>query len=256
MARIVGGIGTSHTPTIGFALDANKQTDPVWAPIFAGYQPVQQWLREKQPDVLFFIYNDHVTSFFFDHYSHFALGVGEEYAVADEGGGAAQAAAGQGPPRPRPPHRHGAQRRLSLIFRTSRRSRSTMAASRPCRCCGRTRSAGRAPSCRCRSGVLEFPIPTARRCFRLGQVAAPGDRELSGGYQGGHRRHRRPVAPGARRARRIQQHALGHGVPRAAREGARAADRADDRAVRRARRAGRRGSDHVADHARRACPRR
>ena len=90
MARIVGGIGSSHTPTIGFALDANKQTDPVWAPIFAGYQPVQQWLRDKAPDVLFFIYNDHVTSFFFDHYSHFALGVGEEYAVADEGGGPRQ----------------------------------------------------------------------------------------------------------------------------------------------------------------------
>jgi len=45
MARIVGGIGSSHTPTIGFALDAKKQADPVWAPIFAGYEPVQQWLR-------------------------------------------------------------------------------------------------------------------------------------------------------------------------------------------------------------------
>ena len=88
MATIVGGIATSHTPTIGFALDANKQQDPVWAPIFEGYEPVQRWLAEKKPDVLFFIYNDHVTSFFFDHYSHFALGVGEKYWVADEGGGA------------------------------------------------------------------------------------------------------------------------------------------------------------------------
>src|SRR5215813_1191476 len=87
MARIVGGIGSSHTPTIGFALDAKKQADPVWAPIFAGYEPVQKWLADKRPDVLFFIYNDHVTSFFFDHYSHFALGVGERYTVADEGGG-------------------------------------------------------------------------------------------------------------------------------------------------------------------------
>ena len=34
------------------------------------------------------IYNDHVTSFFFDHYSAFALGVGPEWPVADEGGGA------------------------------------------------------------------------------------------------------------------------------------------------------------------------
>jgi gallate dioxygenase len=87
MAQIVGGIATSHTPTIGFALDANKQNDPVWAPIFAGYEPVRQWLQQKNPDVLLFIYNDHVTSFFFDHYSHFALGVGESFPVADEGGG-------------------------------------------------------------------------------------------------------------------------------------------------------------------------
>src|SRR5437762_13471942 len=87
MARIVGGIGSSHTPTIGFALDTNKQANPVWAPIFAGYEPVQKWFREKRPDVLLFIYNDHVTAFFFDHYSHFALGAGGEYAVADAGAG-------------------------------------------------------------------------------------------------------------------------------------------------------------------------
>ena len=37
--------------------------------------------------MLFVIYNDHVTSFFFDHYSAFALGVGDSYTVADEGGG-------------------------------------------------------------------------------------------------------------------------------------------------------------------------
>ena len=82
-----GGIASSHTPTIGFALDAQKQTDPAWAPIFEGYRPVQAWLAEKQPDVLLMIFNDHVTSFFFDHYPQFALGIGESYGVADEGGG-------------------------------------------------------------------------------------------------------------------------------------------------------------------------
>ena len=41
MAKIVGGIASSHTPTIGFALDTGKQNDPVWAPIFEGYKPVQ-----------------------------------------------------------------------------------------------------------------------------------------------------------------------------------------------------------------------
>jgi gallate dioxygenase len=87
MAKIIGAVASSHTPTIGFALDRNKQDDPVWAPIFKGYQPVRDWLAEKKPDVLFMIFNDHVTSFFFDHYSQFALGVGESYSVADEGGG-------------------------------------------------------------------------------------------------------------------------------------------------------------------------
>ncbi|MEO6042109.1 MAG: gallate dioxygenase [Croceibacterium sp.] len=86
MATIVGGIATSHTPTIAFAKDANKMDDPVWKPIFEGFEPVQAWLREKKPDVLVYIYNDHMTAFF-DHYSHFALGVGESYGPADEGGG-------------------------------------------------------------------------------------------------------------------------------------------------------------------------
>jgi len=88
MARIIGAVACSHTPTIGFAFDKHKQQDPVWAPIFEAFAPVQRWLAERRPDVLFFIYNDHVSSFFFDHYSAFSLGVGERHEVADEGGGA------------------------------------------------------------------------------------------------------------------------------------------------------------------------
>ena len=88
MARIVGGIAASHTPTIGFAYDRNKRDDPVWAPIFENFAPLSAWLADKRPDVLLLIYNDHVTSFFFDHYSAFALGVGSEWHVADEGAGA------------------------------------------------------------------------------------------------------------------------------------------------------------------------
>ena len=88
MAKIVGGIATSHTPTIGFAVDSHKENDPVWAPIFKGYEPVQKWLKEQAPDVILYIFNDHMTSFFINHYSHFTLGIGEEYPVADEGGGA------------------------------------------------------------------------------------------------------------------------------------------------------------------------
>src|SRR5678810_997213 len=87
MAKIIGAVASSHSPTIGFAFDRQKQDDPVWSPIFKGYQPIRDWLAEKKPDGLFFIFSDHVTSFFFDHYSPFALGIGESYAPADEGGG-------------------------------------------------------------------------------------------------------------------------------------------------------------------------
>ena len=98
MARIIGAIACSHTPTIGFAFDKKKQEDPVWKPIFEAFAPVRQWLEDKKPDVLFVIYNDHVTSFFFDHYSAFALGVGAQHPVADEGGGARELPALSGHP--------------------------------------------------------------------------------------------------------------------------------------------------------------
>jgi gallate dioxygenase len=88
MTRIIGALAASHTPTIGFAYDKKKGDDPVWKPIFEMFAPLQRWLAEKKPDAIVYICNDHVTSFFFDHYSAFALGVGESYAVADEGGGA------------------------------------------------------------------------------------------------------------------------------------------------------------------------
>ena len=87
MARIIGGFAVSHTPTIAFAHDAKKFDDPVWKPIFEGFEPVKQWLAREKPDVILYIYNDHMTSFWMQHYSHFALGIGEEYQPADEGGG-------------------------------------------------------------------------------------------------------------------------------------------------------------------------
>ncbi len=86
MARIIGGIGASHSPTIGYAKDTNKQDDPAWKPIFDGFAEVRDWVQRKDIDVLFMIYNDHITSFFFDHYSTFTMGIDDEYKPADEGG--------------------------------------------------------------------------------------------------------------------------------------------------------------------------
>jgi gallate dioxygenase len=87
MARIIGGIGASHSPTIGFAKDTGKQNDPAWKPIFDGFDVVRDWVNAKQIDVILMIYNDHITSFFFDHYSAFAMGIDDSYGPADEGGG-------------------------------------------------------------------------------------------------------------------------------------------------------------------------
>jgi gallate dioxygenase len=96
MARIVGGIGASHSPTIGFAKDTGKQNDPAWKPIFDGFDAIRAWVHEKRVDVLFMIYNDHVTSFFFDHYSAYVLGIDDCYVAADEGGGARDVAPAMG----------------------------------------------------------------------------------------------------------------------------------------------------------------
>src|SRR2546429_9125363 len=85
MAKIIGGIGTSHVPTIAMAYDKGKQNDPDWTPLFRGYEPVAKWLAEKKPDVLFFCFNDHATPFFFDHYPTLPLGVGEGYHLSAEG---------------------------------------------------------------------------------------------------------------------------------------------------------------------------
>jgi gallate dioxygenase len=87
MATIIGGIGTSHVPTIGLAYDKKRQNDPAWAPLFEGYKPVAKWLEEKKPDLLLFFYNDHANSFFFDCYPTFAIGVSPEFDMADEGAG-------------------------------------------------------------------------------------------------------------------------------------------------------------------------
>lgn len=168
MATIVGGIATSHTPTIGFAVDTHKQNDPVWKPIFEGFKPVQQWLKEKNPDVLFYIFNDHVTSFFFDHYSHFALGVGESYAPADEGGG----------PRDLPPIKghpalaqHIAKGLVADEFDLSYFQHKNLdhGCFSPLSALLPHEGGWPVSMVPLQIGVLEFPTTTARRCYKLGR---------------------------------------------------------------------------------------
>ncbi|CAM5408508.1 class III extradiol dioxygenase family protein [Eoetvoesiella caeni] len=88
MAKIVAGIGSSHVPSIGRAYDNKVQEEAVWKPLFDGYKPVKKWLKEEvKPDVAIVVYNDHGTDFFFDKYPTFAIGVADEYGIGDEGFG-------------------------------------------------------------------------------------------------------------------------------------------------------------------------
>ena len=169
MATIVGGIATSHTPTIGFALDARKHEDPVWAPIFAGYEPVRRWLAEKRPDVLFFIYNDHITSFFFDHYSYFTLGVGEKFWVADEGGGARNLPPIKGHPALA---RHVANGLVADEFDLSFFQEKGLdhGCFSPLSLLWPHETEWPGAIVPLQVGVLQLPIPSARRCFKLGKA--------------------------------------------------------------------------------------
>ena len=87
MAKIVAGIGTSHVPAIGAAMDNGKMQEPYWKRVFSGYEHSQEWLRKLQPDVAIVVYNDHATAFSVDIVPTFALGCAAEYAPADEGWG-------------------------------------------------------------------------------------------------------------------------------------------------------------------------
>jgi protocatechuate 4,5-dioxygenase beta chain len=87
MAKIIGGITTSHVPAIGRAIAKNLQADPYWKPFFDGFGPVHRWLETNKPDVVVMLYNDHGLNFFLDKMPTFSVGAAPEYNNADEGWG-------------------------------------------------------------------------------------------------------------------------------------------------------------------------
>ena len=87
MARIIGGIGTTHVPAIGKAIAEKKQNDPYWKPFFKGFDYVHYWLAREKPDVAVVFYNDHGLNFFLDKLPTFAVGAANEYRNEDEGWG-------------------------------------------------------------------------------------------------------------------------------------------------------------------------
>ena len=87
MAKIIGGITTSHIPAVGNAIEHNLTQEPYWKRFFDGYGPAQKWLKEAKPDVVIIVYNDHGLNFFLDKVPTFAIGCADTYANADEGWG-------------------------------------------------------------------------------------------------------------------------------------------------------------------------
>lgn len=170
MGRIIGGLGSPHAPSIGALIDKGAWDEPGWEPLMRGFGPMQDWLAAKRPDAAVLIYNDHVTSFFFDVVPAFALGVAPEHAIADEGFG----------PRPLPPVRgdsafawdlahglvddefditvcqelpldHGALTPISALW--PNHAEGWPAAVVPLAV-----------------NVLQFPVPSPRRLYKLGQA--------------------------------------------------------------------------------------
>ena len=87
MAKILGGLTTSHIPLIGKAIAQDLRNEPYWQPFFKGFPAAHEWLRKVKPDVAVVVYNDHGLNFFLDKMPTFAIGAAAEYRNADEGWG-------------------------------------------------------------------------------------------------------------------------------------------------------------------------
>ena len=169
MARITASVYTSHVPAIGVAIDQGKTTESYWRPLFEGYEPSRQWLGGHRPDVVFLVYNDHATAFSLDVVPTFAIGTGAEFRPADEGWG----------PRPVPKivghpelAAHIAQSviqddfDLTIVNKMDVDHGLTVPLSLMC---------GRPEAWPCRVipfavNVVQYPVPSGRRCFQLGQA--------------------------------------------------------------------------------------
>ena len=175
MARITASVYTSHVPAIGAALDLGKDHEPYWQKVFAGYEFSKDWLRRNRPDVVFLVFNDHATAFSLDLIPTFAIGTAARYEPADEGWG----------PRPVPPvmghpelAAHIAQSviqedfDLTIVNRMDVDHGLTVPLSLMC---GRQDAqAGAWPFqvIPFAVNVVQYPVPSGRRCFALGQALA------------------------------------------------------------------------------------
>ncbi len=169
MARITASVYTSHVPAIGAAIDLGKTQEPYWQPLFKGYEPSKQWLKDNQPDVIFLVYNDHASAFSLELIPTFAIGTAASYQPADEGWG----------PRPVPQvighpelSAHIAQSviqqdfDLTIVNKMDVDHGLTVPLSLMC---GQPQ-AWPCPVIPFAVNVVQYPVPSGQRCFKLGQA--------------------------------------------------------------------------------------
>jgi protocatechuate 4,5-dioxygenase beta chain len=167
MAKIIGGLTTSHVPAIGGAIAKGLQGEPYWKPFFDGFLPVHRWLDEVKPDVAVVFYNDHGLNFFLDKMPTFAVGAAAEYRNADEGWGIPTLPPFKGEP-DLSWHliEHLVDREFDVT--TCQEMLVDHAFTLPLKLfwpqgCPVTT----VPVC---INTVQFPLPTAKRCFKLGQA--------------------------------------------------------------------------------------
>jgi protocatechuate 4,5-dioxygenase beta chain len=169
MAQIVAGLGLSHVPSVGVAYDRGKMQTPAWKPLSDAYVPVREWLSRLQPDIAIVVYNDHAADFGFDKYPTFALGVADRYAIADEGFGTR--------PLPEVPgdFEFSAHLAESLIedefdLTVCQEMGVEHGFLVPMNLCfPHTDTGWPVKAVPLQVNVIQHPLPTGRRCFKLGQ---------------------------------------------------------------------------------------
>ncbi|MCW5667812.1 MAG: protocatechuate 3,4-dioxygenase [Piscinibacter sp.] len=173
MARITASVYTSHVPAIGVALDLGKTHEPYWQPLFKGYEFSKQWMKENKPDVIFLVYNDHATAFSLELIPTFAIGCAAEFQPADEGYGARPVPKVIGHPELAS---HIAQSviqddfDLTIVNRMDVDHGLTVPLSLMCGQQDKDKGGWPCPVIPFAVNVVQYPVPSGRRCFQLGQA--------------------------------------------------------------------------------------
>ena len=166
MAHISASVYTSHVPAIGAALDLGKTAEPYWQPVFKGYDFSKQWLKDNPPDVVFLVYNDHATAFSLDFIPTFAIGTAAQFQPADEGWGPRPVPMVYGHPELASHIAHSVIQQdfdLTIVNKMDVDHGLTVPLSLMC---GQPQ-AWPCPVIPFAVNVVQYPIPSGRRCFEL-----------------------------------------------------------------------------------------